>query len=500
MNWDDLILGLVDNRSAIGNPDLAEKCRDLTLTWSRYCYHGPVLEHSSVDWLVDTATSKGAHYCLLLAYGQILLEQWLPDAREPESILPEPRDQTKDQFLVAGRILEEKGGWYGIDYRCLLVNLKLFSDLGRPFFQAPGADSVKLPGVLRQLKGDKIDRLEPGPGIIQGRPMLPGWRLIAESLSRGLAVSTIEGILGKNVLDLAPENKISATHLAEHLNGGMGQPGCASPDPRLSTDQITFLDSIFEQTENAKRGVFLLNIEPYTDVDQPPGTSWTPISTLYSVSAGFKPNRILQTHGINEKTRVVFFDYSPNALEVRKALLNEWNGDDFPRFVRYIFQRFPYPETYYQLWAGQTPDDLDWDDLDTLWQRELERFGGAREFKSHWMKYRALQHEFIHVDIFNAPMQLLDRISTGNNAVMWFSNAPFTVYSNWSYTLDERKRLYEDFIGQLAERNPDMLLYGADYTNTSINCITAGEYWKRYRDIEHDSLCPQPLNRYQIRS
>ena len=42
---------------------------------------------------------------------------------------------------------------------------------------------------------------------------------------------------------------------------------------------------------------------------------------------------------------MVFFDYSPNALEVRKFILDEWNGRDFPSFCERIFEAFPAPET-----------------------------------------------------------------------------------------------------------------------------------------------------------
>jgi hypothetical protein len=329
---------------------------------------------------------------------------------------------------------------------------------------------------------------------------LPGWRLIAESLQRGIPVSSIKRILGEQVLDLAPENKQSATLLTEYLDEGIDQFQQARSKPGLSEDQIIFLDSVSAQTRNAKRGVFLINIEAYTDVNQPPDEPWGPVSTLYSVAAGFKPNRILQTHGIDETTRVVFFDYSPRALEIRKILLKEWDGDDFSSFVKYIFKLFPYPATYYQLWAGCTPDDIDWSDVDRLWQREMKRFGGEQAFRDHWREYRKLKHDFIRSDIISSPTPLISRIVPEQNAVMWFSNAPFTVYSNWHHTLDERERSYENFVNQVATRNPDMLLYGADYTNTSVNCISASEYWRRYRDSKHDALCPCSVNRYQIRS
>lgn len=500
MNENNVILGLVDNRSAIKWPQLAAKCRDLTLTWSRYFYHGQVIEHSSVDTLLSIAASTRASYCLLLSYGQILLEKWCPELRESTGFRLASDDQTSRAFFVSGRILQDEGDWYGMDYRCLLVNLKLYDEFNRPSFYALPGGHIELPTAVSYGTGNKVDKLDPRPGVTLASPKQPGWRLIAESLNRGLPVTSIEQILGEQVLDLGADDQRRAGLLAKYLNGGLEQYESPDSKSELDTDQIKFLSGVSEQTKNAKCGVFLLNIEPYTDVDHPPEDYRGPVSTLYSVSAGFKPNRILQTHGMDTQTRVVFFDYSSNALEVRKTIVREWDGDDFPHFVKHIFRRFPHPATYYQLWNDCSPDNLDWNDVDKLWQQEIDRFGGSKQFKDHWAQYRTLKHDYIQCDIFGIPSPLLDRIMRERKAVMWFSNAPFTVYSNWRYTLDERKKLYESFISQVAERNPDLLLYGADYTNTSVNGFSASDYWQRYRNFEPNELSPAPLNKHQIRS
>src|SRR4029079_12982857 len=116
-------------------------------------------------------------------------------------------------------------------------------------------------------------------------------------------------------------------------------------DPALSPDQREFLDVIARQTGNAQRGVFLWNIEPYADVvsddaDRPR------TATLYAVAAGFKPNAILQAHGFDAGTQVVFFDYSERALAIRRHIVEQWNGEDFPGLVRHLVHTFPAPQTY----------------------------------------------------------------------------------------------------------------------------------------------------------
>ncbi|MDH3379437.1 MAG: hypothetical protein OEQ39_21120 [Gammaproteobacteria bacterium] len=500
MTENEVILGLVDNTPAIGCSRLAVKCRDLTITWARYSYHGPIIEDSSVDHILDVATSKGARYCFLLGYGQVLQEQWLPGADASGSTNLVSDSFQENGIFVAGRILTDEVGWYGLDRRCVLIDLKLYSELGRPPFEGSSRETLAIPNAVPRFKGGKIVELEPGSGSAEADPKLPGWRLISESLRQGIPVISVERAVGTPVLDLAPETIQSARSFSMYLDDDIDQYVLDDSHSGLTQDQITFLDGISAQARNAKRGVFLFNIEPYTDVDSPPASPWGPVSTVYSVAAGFKANRILQTHGFDEHTRVVFFDYSPNALEIRKTMLAEWDGHDFPRFVKYLFRLFPHPENFYQLWNDRLPDQVNWSELDGFWQRELQRFGGEETFANHWNACRTLSHDFICCDILGSPETLVARMVPQENAVIWFSNAPFTVYSNWHHTLEQRKQFYDNFINQLATHAPDILLYGADYTNTSVNCISACEYWKRYRSSNHDVLCPLPLNRYQIRS
>jgi hypothetical protein len=493
-----LILGLLDNSSVIRCPKLAAKCRDLTITWARYSYHGPIIEDSSVDSIAKVAVQSSARYCLMLAYGQILQEQWLPGEAKTSDLHAQPHLEQSERFLVAGRVITENEGWYGLDHHCLLIDLESYAAFGEPSFNAPPVTTQALPSARLISTHDGIAGLEPAPGIVQGRPILFGWRVIAESLRQSMPIFPVDRTLQKDVLDLSPEDTTSATLLSKYLGRGIDMYDRKSPERGLSQDQATFLNGVSEQTRNARQGVFLLNIEPYIDVHAPPAQPWGPVSTLYSVAAGFKPNKILQTHRFNENTKVVFFDYSSNALQIRKTLVTEWDGDDFPRFVRYLFEQFPSPNTYYQLWADRTPSNADWLEFEAFWQRELERFGGRKAFRDHWNEYRKLHHDFIRCDILGFPDELLSRISPEPNAVIWFSNAPFTVYSNWHRTLAERRQAYERWISGLAQRNPAILLYGADDSNTSVNCISASAYWNRYKIVEHDELNPCPLHRFQI--
>ena len=97
------------------------------------------------------------------------------------------------------------------------------------------------------------------------------------------------------------------------------------------------------------------------------------------------------------------------------------------------------------------------------------------------------------------PASLLDQIVDEPSAIIWWSNAFFTVYGNWFYSLEQRKQLYDNWIEQIAERNPDLYLFGSDYNNVNVNAIRAGEYWDAYQRAGSDWLNPCRLSKTEMR-
>jgi hypothetical protein len=240
-------------------------------------------------------------------------------------------------------------------------------------------------------------------------------------------------------------------------------------------------------------------VESYHDIAEPPGSFSGPVGTLYCVAAGFKPNMILKTHGLSADTKLVFFDYSPQALAFRKLLHEEWNGVDYPGFLEHVFRRLPSKETHYHLWNDKRPEELSAGDFEQAWETELARWGGADAFRDHWQQYRKLQHEFVVCNILTQPQMLFERVGQGKNDVIWWSNAFFTVFSNWFYTLDNRRAIYDVWVKGLAGRNPQLHLNGFDYNNSGVNHVQAAEYSEQYFLKGRDYLRPlQP--RIQIRS
>lgn len=508
MNSEKLVFGLLDTSDRIDNDAVAARLRDFTISWSRYGYHGLIIEESNINRILDRALELGFEYCLVQGYGNVIGETWEPNHSQSMDFLSAVCDWIEHtEFFVAGHILDEEEKGYGLSEHCLLVDLRYYETFGRPPFGQPSNESVRL--IQPEHRSDS-NRNGSGPRSLRPSenladeletivPKVPGWNFVEVSLRHGITAYNFPEAISKSALDLRSMLPRQAESFAFCLEHGISNYELTEAGALLSDDQKRFLTAIERQVANVMRGVFLWNVESYTDIASPPPEFQAPLSALYCVASGFKPNMILHTHGFDENTKLVFFDYSPKALEIKKLLHQEWDGEDYPRFIKYIFKKFPAPDTFYHLWADTTPDSLDWGDVNQYWQNEIARWGGEHVIKNHWAAYRSLRPVYLRCNVLTEPQRLLEQMDRSPNAVIWWSNAFFTVYSNWLYSIAARKRVYDSWIGELAARNPDVFLYGADYDNISVNFIQAKSYLEVYSQFGGSYLKPYKLHEHEIR-
>ncbi|MEZ5540439.1 MAG: hypothetical protein R3F42_00125 [Pseudomonadota bacterium] len=502
MYIDGLVFGLLDTSGRIPDARLADKLRNFTLAWSRFGYHDDILEHVALRALLQEALERGYDYCLVQSYGHVIGETWIPKHWEQvdfQTALQRWIDSR--DFFVTGTILHTATGWYGLADDCLLVNLRQYAALGQPEFGLPGTTVADLavPAAVMAPDGERVQALQPAPGTTQTQVLHAGWNFINASLRGGLAVLNFDRSLDGGRINLFDPSPQAMQAFSGYLDTELPDYSSAVPDPRLADGQRRFLDSIDTQVKDSRKGVFLFNLESYRDVTEQPESFAPPLAALYAVAAGFKPNMMLHALGFDERTRMVFYDYSRTALEIRRCMLAEWNGEDFPHFVRYLMQKFPSDEVFYQLWANLGPDSINWQDLEQLWQDEIGKWGGEAVFREHWAAYRTLRHEYIVCNLLRDQSALLAAIDAHPSSAIWWSNAFFTIYSNWLYTADERKAIYDDWLTRLVQRNPGILLYGSDFNNINVNHIRAGDYLARYQTTGGDYLRPARLFRHELR-
>ena len=504
MYLDGVVFGLLDTSDRIPGTRLAEKFRNFTIAWSRYGYHDVILENDSVDALLQEALDLGYRYCLIQAYGHIIGETWIPEHWEQVDFHTAlGRWIDNHDFFIAGTIQQNSNGGFGLDDNCLLVNLHYYAAMEQPLFGCPHTQPAEVikPSVTMDADIDsgRFCLIEYTEQTVCVAPQLAGWNLIDASLRNKLAVYNFDKSIDGNRILLFDSDQQTMKAFSEHLDTELNHYSRFNTHTELSRDQKQFLDSIDSQVRESRKGVFLFNLEPYTDVLEIPDHFTPPLTSLYCVAAGFKANMILHSLGFDNATRMVFFDYSEIALEIRKFIVAEWDGVDFPAFVRMLMTKFPPDDVFYQLWADLAADEIAWGDLEQLWLNEIKKWGGAEVFRQHWETYRKLPHEYIHCNLLNNNDSLLAAIRNQPNAAIWWSNAFFTVYSNWLHTADERKILYDNWLLKLADRNPSIFLYGSDYNNINVNHIRIGDYLEQYQSEGGNYLKPCKLYKHEMR-
>ena len=503
MRIEKILFGLLDTSEKVGDPRVLSKLRSITISWSRFGYRDLIIEAGNVNTILDRALELGYRYCLVQAYGHVIAETWYPKHWNRPDFQSSLRNWIENNdFFVTGHIINNGDGWFGLDSKCLLADLKYYEQFGRPAFDYPSVGPTELPKPLLTAKesadDSRISRLEPSDEFETAIPNISGWNFINVSLRNQKPVCNFNQEIADQEFCIDPnETALRLDTLPLPTGGEMSLR--KNPEKLQGARNGAFLQDVARTLNNSKQGVFIWNIESYADVEELPPAFSPPVSRLYCVAAGFKPNRILSTHGFDEKTEILFFDYSLNALNVRKLIDQEWDGEDYPRFIKYILKRFPHPETFYHLWASLSPDELDWKDMDRLWQDEITKWGDEKAIKNHWVMYKQIKHDYIQCNILTEQQKLLEQIDASPNSVVWWSNAFFTIYSNWLYIIDEKKRFYDSWIAGLVEKNPYIFLYGSDYNNISINHVQAGEYFRYYSKYGGDYLNPYNLRRREIR-
>ena len=480
-----MIFGLLDNSADFPNAKASARARDLTIAWSRYKYFGEIIEHRDLDEILRRAAATSADFCLVQSYGHILAEVWRADNAEAPEIMQAIEEWIGQQeFLLTGRLHKDEQSGITAEVSFLLINLRRYRELSCPglaFSQKISTDSAG------HLNEQGIEKRHSSPAPVAGKIKL-------NSTWSEAAIFDIPSSIDASLVRLDPGNPES---WKQQLCTGSEMVATAA-----TTSQEAFLSNIGNLTKQLKNGIFVWNLESYEDVERPSDNFRALISTLYSVSAGFKPNRILETHGFTSATRMVVFDYSPKGLEFRRMLHEDWDGVDYPSFLRRLFRKIPSGDAFYLLWDGMTPDNLDWSLVDRRWQQELDAWGGEEALARHWQAFRRMKVEYLCCDILTEQDHLLEKVRDEENALIWWSNAFFSVYSNWLYSTAQRQAFYFQWIEQLASKAPGLFLFGSDCHNISVNFCNAGEYfdWLRTQyKTGFDELNPPRLQRYELR-
>ena len=441
------VIGIYDDRDTIRNKDLGNRYKELTEFFIRHIkvISNDYIVDKTINQVLNKALASGADYCIIMCIGHFVsdpkfftyIDSWID----------------KIDFFVTGHIIDKDSNnsqadsnnhYWGLHKQCMVVNLKYYEEFGKPDWgdKFISEDKIELAKAKRSTTDIHDDYtpifLEPTRETQICTPYVDGWNFINKSLENGLKVYNFHP-------------KIRDTKKYTY----------PSKDIKTLKEQLTWVNNIITGAPNC---VFFWNTEPYIDVVKASTKNIPKIKKLYAVAAAFKPIFMLHKIGFYDDTEVTYYDYSKQALAFKKILLEEWDGRDYPKFLRYAKSKYQINETHGASTEGKTYEDL--------WKRELINWGSEDILYEHWQRYKKLKHKFIYCNLLENPEKVTNSIDNTEYSYIWWSNAFHTVTSHYTMSLEELKNHYNDkWVKEIENNNPNIRCFGTDILNNKLKNV-----------------------------
>lgn len=203
--------------------------------------------------------------------------------------------------------------------------------------------------------------------------------------------------------------------------------------------------------KNLKRGfetVFVFNTESYKDI----GNIRDDIKPkqIIGFPSGFKLIFLYQKFK-DHVDEILFVDSNQNALSLKKAMIESWDGDDFSHwFSDYYDKSFPiFP-------ISKKDSNL----IKACWEKELEAWGGAESFKDHWQDFMKVSVKFKKLDLIDETENFCNMIDAQNNVIMWCSNMWKNEFIDYKIGTKNLTKKCLEWIQKLGRHNPNCHILG----------------------------------------
>jgi hypothetical protein len=376
--------------------------------------------NSDIDHLILKAHKCGSKYALLVAIGSYIFN-------ERSIVRGFEREITRD-FFILGHVLDRKEGYFSIHPQFLLLNLECWSEIGKPKFGSPNKGPLRLKNVVRSNENFHDDYtpvwIEAGDGSSLFKNVQDGWSLINCGIS--------------NSKQIIPFNN--------HIRTGK-----AYLYPELKDEFLIKRFDLWHKGNSWVTRPWYINNEKLTPDTELPKEK---IKTFFALASGFKSNVILENQGFYESTEIFFYDSSLVTLNLKRWLIENWNGRDYVSVLN--------------KWLDQSNDKSDRkeifnDEFFLNLKAVLDHFGGNEGFAEHWTRFKNLRHSFLHINVFDSSFKtILGMIPDERETFIWWSNVFRSFYTQCFLTNEEVKSIYNFWIESLRRKSENLIVYGYD--------------------------------------
>lgn len=371
----------------------------------------------NADEIISEATNQMYTHAVIVSTGTSF--------KMSERIFSLVEDICLKDFFIAGHIIHRgdesyfKNSYYELHHHFFIVNLAEYLDIYCPVIGQPSEEQHTLNEPIRSEE------------YLYNDPELPTW------IKKGTNPKTYDRKLhGWNIINEGLENDKILIDIGPDIRNNKSYLYYEYDHVFLRHSEELYYNQFF-----GNNFVIPFNSDDLKDTIQFDG----PVEQYITVGTGLNWVKNLLTIGYTPNTKVVFTDINQNCLRFMKAMVNDWDGEDYIEFYRshLLFQlnNFPYDlEKYFPMWEEQ-------------WSIFKAKFD---DWTTVWNNVRKLQFDFILID-YTASYNL-NWIEPNKNTLAnisdVFTHVPFVSMRPMKYRIACENRL----ISKLVEVDPNIML------------------------------------------
>lgn len=227
------------------------------------------------------------------------------------------------------------------------------------------------------------------------------------------------------------------------------------------TDSISYqANKVAQDMFSPSSPIYFVNTEPSMPevADELLGTGF---DQYCGATAGFKLFYYAYKYGFTSDTKFILYDFDPLSCRFKEDTLNNWNGEDYPAWVKEWVKEHPE--------ANSNLLDL----TTTMWPKVVNEFGGKTEWLDTWKRIQKSKWVVRHIDLIADHDQLF-KLLENKRTFMWTSNIYSYIIPKMLYGPFEMESSFIELISNLKSLHNDSWFCGTDINDNDLMCpVTA---------------------------
>lgn len=373
-----ILFAIVDQSNVrIKHPELFNKVYEMTygmtmrLTWSGL--NGDVKYFDNID--LAMISSENYDLVIIQSIGNFIKHNQFFE------LLNNYVNSNPNFFLLAFTLdwQSEKGtGWIEVHNQMMVVNVKTWKSLGRPFFGNWETIEEELP-IYSRSEENFHDRYTPywikgESGTVRMIRSGQGWNFIKTALLAGLRIDNFSEEMRSCRLFVYPE------HESELLWQAFNE---RNPNILNNPNQKKWIRQIFL----SRPQVWIFNSEFYRF-----NINLKNIDLYVGPASGFK---YLDFLNYNPKGQFIFYDFNQYSLDWLKSLKENWDGENY---YKYLSSQSEETKSFYKFIHG---NKFNKENIEKNLKILFRDFESEEKFKTLWNIFRQSSTQFIKINLFD---------------------------------------------------------------------------------------------------